>query len=89
MPDDTRYGHANLAQRLGLVASLNQPGGNVTGVTFLTIELAAKRLELLREPIPQATTVGYLADLRSVVGEEMLGDTLAVAGVFGRQIAVS
>jgi putative tryptophan/tyrosine transport system substrate-binding protein len=74
---------------LGLVASLNRPGGNVTGVTFLTIELAAKRLELLRELIPQATTVGYLADLRSVVGEEMLGGTLAVAGVLGRQITVS
>jgi putative ABC transport system substrate-binding protein len=74
--------------RLGLVANLNRPGGNVTGVTFLTTELAAKRLELLRELIPQATTVAYLADLRSVSGEEMLHDTLAAAGVLGRQIAV-
>jgi putative tryptophan/tyrosine transport system substrate-binding protein len=76
------------AVRLGLVTSLNRPGGNVTGVTFLTTELAAKRLELLRELIPQATTVAYLADLRSVSGEEMLHDTLGVAGVLGRQIAV-
>jgi putative ABC transport system substrate-binding protein len=77
------------AVRLGLVASLNRPGGNVTGVTFLTTELMAKRLELLRELIPQATTVAYLADLRSpVTGPEMLRDTLAAAGVLGRQIAV-
>jgi putative ABC transport system substrate-binding protein len=74
--------------QLGLVASLNQPGGNVTGVTFLTTELMAKRLELLRELIPQATTVAYLADLRSVVGQEMLHGMLAAAGMLGRQIVV-
>jgi putative ABC transport system substrate-binding protein len=74
--------------RLGLVASLNRPGGNVTGVTFLTTELMAKRLELLRELVPQATTVAYLADLQAVPGQEMVRDTLAAAGVLGRQIAV-
>jgi putative ABC transport system substrate-binding protein len=71
---------------LGLVVSLNRPGGNVTGVTFLTTELMPKRLELLRELIPQATTVAYLADQRS--SEEMLRDTLAAASVLGRQITV-
>jgi putative ABC transport system substrate-binding protein len=71
---------------LGLVVSLNRPGGNVTGVTFLTTELMPKRLELLRELIPQATTVAYLADQRS--SEEMLRDTLAAAGVLGRELAV-
>jgi ABC-type uncharacterized transport system substrate-binding protein len=76
------------AVRLGLVASLNLPGGNVTGVTFVTTELMAKRLELLRELIPQATTVAYLVDPRSGTGQEMLRDTLAAAGVLGRQIAV-
>ena len=74
--------------RLGLVDSLNRPGGNVTGVTFLTTELMAKRLELLRELIPQATTIAYLADQRSVTSEEMLRDTLAAAGVLGRELAV-
>jgi putative ABC transport system substrate-binding protein len=74
--------------RLGLVESLNRPGGNVTGVTFLTTELMPKRLELLREMIPQATTVAYLADVRAVTGQEMVRDTLAAAGVLGRQIVV-
>jgi putative tryptophan/tyrosine transport system substrate-binding protein len=46
---------------VGLAASLNQPGGNVTGVTFMTNELMSKRLGLLRELVPQAATVGSLA----------------------------
>src|SRR5262249_24498197 len=47
---------------LGLVSSLNQPGGNVTGVSFLTNELGAKRLEMFRELVPAATSVGFLAN---------------------------
>jgi putative tryptophan/tyrosine transport system substrate-binding protein len=74
--------------RLGLVASLSRPGGNVTGVTFLTTELMTKRLDLLRELVPKATMVAYLADLRSVVGQDMLSDMLTAAGTLGRQVAV-
>ena len=47
---------------LGFVSSLNQPSGNVTGVSFLNNELGAKRLELLRELVPAATSVGFLAN---------------------------
>ncbi len=47
---------------LGFVSSLNRPGGNVTGVSFLVNELGAKRLELLRELVPAATSVGFLAN---------------------------
>jgi len=74
--------------QLGLVDSLNQPGGNVTGVTFITTELMTKRLELLRELMPQATTVGYLGDPRSPSHERMLRDSLAAAGVLGRSLFV-
>ena len=44
----------------GLVASLNRPGGNITGITTLNMELAPKRLEVLRELAPAATTLGVL-----------------------------
>jgi len=75
--------------RLGLATSLSRPGGNVTGVTFLTTELVAKRLEFLRELIPQTTTVGYLADPRSGTSQEMLHDAVAAAGMLGQQIVVA
>src|SRR5262249_2922836 len=48
---------------LGLVSSLNRPGGNVTGVNFLVKTLTAKRLELLRELMPSATVIGFLTNL--------------------------
>ena len=44
----------------GLVASLNRPGGNVTGTTFLVLEWVPKRLELLHEIVPAAKSTGYL-----------------------------
>ena len=46
--------------QIGLVASLNRPGGNVTGMTYLMAELFPKRLELLHEIAPGATSIGYL-----------------------------
>ncbi len=48
--------------RLGLVASLSRPGGNVTGVTSLSTELIAKRVELLRELLPKASRIAILSD---------------------------
>src|SRR5262249_18345962 len=48
--------------KLGLVASFNRPGGNVTGVTWLNNTMAAKRLELLRESVRGAETIGLLVN---------------------------
>jgi putative ABC transport system substrate-binding protein len=51
---------------LGFVASLNRPGGNVTGVTFITTTLMAKRLELLRELVPGAEAIGILTNPKNL-----------------------
>jgi putative ABC transport system substrate-binding protein len=75
--------------KLGLVASLNRPGGNVTGVTSIGAELGGKRLGLLREMVPQATTVAFLVDPRSPsVEENTSGDVLAAARALGWQVIV-
>jgi putative tryptophan/tyrosine transport system substrate-binding protein len=47
---------------VGLVASLNRPGGNLTGVSFLNVEVAVKRLELMRELVPNTTSIALLVD---------------------------
>jgi putative tryptophan/tyrosine transport system substrate-binding protein len=48
--------------KLGLVASMSRPGGNITGASVLVQELVAKRLELLHEIVPTATTIGFLVN---------------------------
>jgi putative ABC transport system substrate-binding protein len=64
---------------LGLVPNLNRPGGNVTGVTFLTNTLGAKRLELLRELIPNATVIGFLINPGNPTSEFQIRDLQAAA----------
>jgi len=71
----------------GLVASLARPGGNLTGINLLTIELAAKRLELLRELVPAANRVAVLVN-PSFVPETMLRDVEAAARAMGLQAQV-
>jgi putative ABC transport system substrate-binding protein len=71
--------------RLGFVASLARPGGNLTGVNIFTLELAAKRLELLRELVPG---VARMAVLVTASAETTVRDTEAVARPLGLQIQV-
>jgi putative ABC transport system substrate-binding protein len=56
----------------GIVSSLARPGGNVTGLTFFNPELAAKRLELLKETLPGLTDVGILLNLANPINESIL-----------------
>jgi putative ABC transport system substrate-binding protein len=74
--------------RLGLVASLNRPGGNVTGVTFLGNELEPKRLELLRQLVPQAATIAFLVNPTNTGGNASTQDMQAAARSVGQPIAV-
>jgi len=59
--------------KVGLVPSLSRPGGNLTGVSFFTIELGPKRLELLRELVPGAKTVALLVNPRSANADSEAG----------------
>jgi putative ABC transport system substrate-binding protein len=74
---------------VGLVASLNRPGGNITGVTILSAEIAAKRVELMHQLAPAAKTIAMLtgrADDRYNQAETR--DMQAVAGALGLQVLV-
>src|SRR5262245_5560369 len=74
--------------KAGLVASLARPGGNVTGINFLAGEVAAKRLELLRELVTAAARVGALVNAANPNAELGLGDVEAAARARGLQIQV-
>jgi putative ABC transport system substrate-binding protein len=74
---------------LGLVASLARPGGNVTGINFFSVELAAKRLELLREVVPAARRIALLVDPGTPASvEATLRDVESAARALGLQIQV-
>ena len=75
--------------KVGLVASLARPGGNATGINFLTAELVAKRLELLRELVPGAARVAVLVNPTDAIRTESnVGDVEAAARSIGLQIRV-
>jgi putative tryptophan/tyrosine transport system substrate-binding protein len=74
--------------RAGLVASLNRPGGNLTGVTFLTAELAGKRLELLHQLVPTAAVIGVLLNPKSATADATLKDAQEAARTLGKQIVI-
>jgi putative ABC transport system substrate-binding protein len=75
--------------RLGLVASLARPGGNLTGINFFSTELVAKRLELLRELVPGATRVAVLVNpADSTSTATILRDAEPAARAIGWQIQI-
>jgi putative tryptophan/tyrosine transport system substrate-binding protein len=74
--------------QLGLVATLNRPGGNATGVFVLANSLEAKRLGLLREMVPQAATIAMLVNPQAPGAESQLMEAQAAALTLARQIVV-
>jgi ABC-type uncharacterized transport system substrate-binding protein len=73
----------------GLVESLNRPGGNVTGIALLTIELDAKRLDLLREMVPAADVIGALMDVSRPEAAAQLKSVRAAAQAVGLQLVIA
>src|SRR5262245_2714267 len=75
--------------QVGLVASLNRPGANITGVTQISRELLAKRLELIRELLPRATAIGFLVNPDNPNTDSSVQElqTLARAGGWRLQVA--
>jgi putative tryptophan/tyrosine transport system substrate-binding protein len=74
--------------KLGLVASLNRPGGNVTGISWLSNTMAPKRLELLRELLPQARTIGFLVNPGNPNTPSETADVQAAADALGLQMHI-
>jgi putative tryptophan/tyrosine transport system substrate-binding protein len=72
----------------GLVASLNHPGGNITGVTFFAATLVAKRLELLHELVPDAGEITVLVNPSNPNAEPQLAELREAAGMLGLSLAV-
>ncbi len=73
---------------LGLVASLNRPGGNLTGIVSLTVELSPKRLQLLHELIPNAALFGVLAEPALSGPSSAIAGLQAAARILGLQLVV-
>jgi putative ABC transport system substrate-binding protein len=75
--------------RMGLVASLARPGGNLTGINFVNRELTAKQLELLRELVPAATRIAVLVNpANAVITETTLRDAGLAAAAMGLQLQI-
>jgi len=82
------FGGSGRPVKIGLVASLNRPGGNLTGITNLNVEVGPKRLELLRELIPTATNIAVLVNPTSPIAEPFARAMQAAARTLGQQVYV-
>jgi putative ABC transport system substrate-binding protein len=82
------FGTGGDPERTGLVASLNRPGGNVTGVSAMNVELTAKRFGLLQELLPGAARFALLVNPNSPLTKSAITDLRAAALSIGRQLEV-
>jgi putative ABC transport system substrate-binding protein len=73
---------------LGLVASLNRPGGNLTGVSSMIVNLGGKQVGLLRELLPAAARIAVLINPKNPTARSMINDTQAAATAIGLQIGI-
>src|SRR5229473_4692299 len=73
---------------LALVASLNRPGGNLTGVAMMGVELEAKRLELLRELVPSSALIAMLVNPSNAQAETQSREVQAAASAIHQQIVI-
>ena len=74
--------------KLGLVASLNQPGGNATGVAVFVVSLLPKRLQLLRELVPTASTIAFLINPNGPTADTQLAEVQGAARTLGVRLDV-
>jgi putative tryptophan/tyrosine transport system substrate-binding protein len=74
--------------QVGLISSLNRPGGNITGFTNITAELETKRLELLLELVPAVNTVGLLVNPNSASSNPYIKDVQEAARALGKYVLV-
>src|SRR5215813_13581928 len=83
------FGTGSDPVQAGLVTSLNRPGGNITGITFMNVEITAKRLGILHELLPNAARFAVLVNPKnSVIAETMGKEVETVASAIGRQIEI-
>ena len=74
--------------KIGVVASLNRPGGNVTGVAMMGVELEAKRLELLREFVPTSALIAMLVNPSNVQAETQSQEVQKAARIIDQQVLI-
>jgi putative ABC transport system substrate-binding protein len=74
--------------KLGIVASLARPGDNITGVSFLLSEVAAKQVELLHELVPKAAVIGFLGNPKDPTYEAAVKDARAAADALGHKLVI-
>jgi putative ABC transport system substrate-binding protein len=82
------FGTATDPVEMGLVASLNRPGGNVTGFTSMNTDLGGKRFGMLRELMPRATRFAFLIDPAAITADPSVKEMEAAASVIGRHLDV-